>query len=140
MYRTIYCPYDEPDIEALKLAKTWGLPIQIKESQRTMLLEFDKTKSCVISIPTDRSLTTTKNKYQTDRIIDIKYVNDFRDCSTYKLIVTADEFSETFSSSFKEKHKIVFKIKLKNPGEYVFEIFDGKEIVDTINKTVVESL
>lgn len=140
MYRTIYCPYDEPDIEALKLAKTWGLPIQIKESQRTMLLEFDKTKSCVISIPTDRSLTTTKNKYQTDRIIDIKYVNDFRDCSTYKLIVTADEFSETFSSSFKEKHKIVFKIKLKNPGEYVFEIFDGKEIVDTINKTVVGSL
>ena len=140
MYRTVYCPYDEPDIEALKLAKTWGLPIQIKESQRTMLLEFDKTKSCVISIPTDRSLTTTKNEYQTDRIIDIKYVNDFRDCSTYKLIVTAGEFSETFSSSFKEKHKIVFKIKLKNPGEYVFEIFDGKEIVDTINKTVVESL
>lgn len=140
MYRTVYCPHDEPDIEALKLAKTWGLPIQIKESQRTSLLKFDKTKSCVVSIPTDRSLTTTKNEYQTDRIIDVKYINDFRDCSTYKLIITADGFSETFSSSFKEKHKIVFKIKLKNPGEYVFGIFDGEGISDEITKTVIESL
>lgn len=142
MYRTVYCPDQSFMNEAITIAKEWGLPIQIGDSERTKEMDFKKTVVQVISVPTDRVFNGFPEIVKTNVLLKVTYINDYVECGNLKVKLTTEPDNEQtdidlntakmFDVSFYplDTHRILIPLIVSSPAKYRLCVFNQNELVD----------
>ena len=123
MYRIVYCPTNKTVDDATALATEWGLPIQHGDSERTELMDFDREKIQVLSVPIDRGFGFDEVEVSINKPIQIKYSNDWDDVSKYSFILRAHGVKVgrppwDVPAMLMDLHRAVMNIAISYPGQY----------------------
>jgi hypothetical protein len=141
MYRVVFLPEDAAVEDAYSLASEWGLSIQHGDSPRTELLDFDRSKIQILSIPIDKGFEYEKATLRTNEPISIKYSNDHENVKDYSFFMRPDgiKVGKTWSvpSMLMDDHRAVMNIAVSFPGKYqLVSVRDGIE-QDTVTLIVL---
>jgi hypothetical protein len=132
MDRIVYCPSEAQIDDAIKIAEEWALPIQIGDSQKTESLDFDRGKASVVMVPINNGfMMHIPEKVNFGYSMAFDYLNDFADVSNYKLKVSKNGQECTFSLLVRDKHSLIGSFIPGEPGDFLIEVFENGEIVDS---------
>lgn len=130
MYRVVYSPSADFSKEAEKTASIWNLSILEGDSERTKKLVFDRTKVCVLSIPTRTSFTINSSLFVTGSCISFKYIDEYNYCNGMVLRIESHIFKKDFTPISAERHSATFKVRIPIAGKYEALILRDGVMVD----------
>lgn len=139
MKRVIYCPDESILGEAVELSKKYRVPIQIGDSERTINLEFDRTKTTPLIIPEFNRIIVSPKFPRKGSLVNIDVLNDFIGMAedTNILVSTSDgSVSAPYFPSQFSAHSARFKVRFKEDGLYRLSVINKKTVISEISLEV----
>lgn len=144
MDRICYCPSEEEIEKAEELAEPWGIPIQVGDSEKTSVLEFDRSLTQILQVPTRQYLHLSSANLRVNNALLVIYKDEFKG--------TGNCWAEIqLTSNVPHKGKIIekyqptptanaytknFRIRPRYIGDYELRIVDNDGLIATDNFTV----
>jgi hypothetical protein len=130
MNRVVYIPSKDFLNEGERLASIWNLTILEGESERTKDLEFDRTKVCILSIPTAKTFSITSGLFVTGSCITFRYLDEYNFCNGMTLRIESHNYKKDFTPIYAERHYVNFKARIPIAGRYEAIIMRDGIMVD----------
>ena len=80
MDRYVFCPNESAMDEAIRMAKEWSLPILNGDSERSLVVEFDRNVVSVILVPIFNGFDECPQIIEPNMAYVFRYQNDFIEC------------------------------------------------------------
>ena len=127
MDRVVFSPSIDSIEEAVSIAKEWSLPIQIGDSDRTIGMDFDRSKVSVILIPVFRKFAPFPSLIKPSTSIAFSYHDDFVDCSKLDFILCMKNslVNKTFKMNviYHDLHHCSLPAFFESEGFYSISVF-----------------
>ena len=140
MDRVVYCPSMDNIKEAEVIAKEWSLPIQIGESERTIGMEFDRTKVSVVLIPIYSGFLPFPPIIKPNKSFSFNYIDDFVDCSKLDFFLSIDNSvtkkTVKMNAINHDLHHCALPAFFDSEGYYSISVFLGSTKITEINFAV----
>ena len=135
MDRVIYCPSEEMLPEAERLSRLHLLPILLGENERTIDLEFDRSKPIPLTIPVSHFFALDPGQPVTGEKFLISYKNEFLqfDDSVYftlfSHVVGEPNGHHRLTMNQKERHFAKSWVNVHVPADFTFFVWkDDKKL------------
>ena len=141
MDRICYCASEEELEEAEELSAPWGIPIQIGDSEKTKVLEFDRSQTQILQIPTRQYLHLSTSNLRVNGTVLVTYKDEFKgamNCWAEIHLITnvphkGNIIDKIMPAPSANKYQRSFRIRPKYIGEYEIQIVDNKGVIATDN-------
>lgn len=141
MERICYCASEENIEEAEELSAPWGIPIQIGDSDKTKVLEFDRSLTQILQIPTRQYLWLSTANLRVNGALLVTYKDEFKGtvgCWAETHLITniphkGNVVNKIMPTPTANRYQKTFRIRPKYIGEYEVRIVDSGGIIATDN-------
>lgn len=114
MQRYVYCPSEKFLEQANCLSREVSLPVMIGDNSYSSILDFDRTKVCVIKIP------EYQNIFIGDNVINVGFHQSIKYTNEYKILKNNVELyinGNKVPSLYEEMHVVKFNFLCTEPGK-----------------------
>ena len=137
MDRICYCASEEELEKAEEMAEPWGIPIQVGDSDKTKVLEFDRSVTQIIQIPTRQYLWLSSANLRVNNPLLVTYKDEFKGATdiwaeTHLLTnipPRGDVVTQYLPSPTANKYSKSFRIRPEYIGEYELRIHDTDGVI-----------
>ncbi len=144
MDRICYCPSEEEIKQAEELAEPWGIPIQIGDSEKTSVLEFDRSLTQILQVPTRQYLHLSSANLRVNTALLVNYKDEFngtKGCWVEIHLMTnvphkGNVFEKIQATPTANEYTRNFRIRPRYIGDYELRIVDKDGVIATDNFTV----
>lgn len=133
MDRYVFCPNESAMDEAIRMAKEWSLPILNGDSERSLVVEFDRNVVSVILVPIFNGFDECPQIIEPNMAYVFRYQNDFIECGELTAVLSTRNLGLNKSSYLPIRmvspHEIGVLVAIQSLGEYSVSIMQNDDVL-----------